>query len=74
VLPWYGRGQWFDSINRHQIAHGKVNIWSDEHQDWLKDDDGNIIKYDGDNIVDSDIWNDTSRKYEPTALLVLSSK
>lgn len=69
-----GINLWKKIARESNFRNYAVRIWSDTLEDWVRDTSGEIIKYDGSNIDESDIWNDTNRKYDPTSLLVLTSK
>jgi hypothetical protein len=51
-----------------------IRIWSDALEDWLRDETGEIIIYNGENIDEFFIWNNSEHKKEPTSLLVLTSQ
>lgn len=69
-----GINLWRKIARESNFRNYVVRIWSDNLEDWIRNDNGDIVKYDGTNIDQSDIWNDTGRKYDPTSLLVLTSK
>lgn len=69
-----GINLWKKIARESNFRNYAVRIWSDNTEDWIRDTNGDIVKYDGTNIDKSDIWNDTDRKYDPTSLLVLTSK
>jgi hypothetical protein len=68
-----GKALWKKMALESSLRKFVIKIWSDEHGDWLRDKLGEPIIYDGTNIDEFFIWNDTTRKHEPTSLLVLSS-
>lgn len=49
-----------------------VRVWSDETEDWVKDNDGNPIQYNAANLQHDTIWNSLAKMNESTTLLVLS--
>ena len=68
-----GKALWQKMAKESSTRNFVVRVWSDEKEDWIRDQDGTVLSYDGTNIDDADIWNSANRKYEPTSLLVLSS-
>lgn len=68
-----GKALWQKMAKQSSSRKFVVRVWSDEKEDWVRDQDGAVLSYDGTNIDDAEIWNSANRKYEPTSLLVLSS-
>lgn len=67
-----GKALWKQLASESSVRQFVVRIWSDETEDWLRDSSGDVVKYKGDNIPDSEIWHkDTTQS---TTLLVLSSE
>lgn len=68
-----GKALWKKMARESADRKFVIRVWSDENEDWLRGNDNEPIAYDGDNIDEFFIWNDSNRKYEATSLLVLSS-
>ena len=65
-----GKAIWKQIARFSNSNQCSVKLWSYQYGDWLRDSSGDVLKYSGYNIPDSDIWHkDTSH---PTKLLVLS--
>lgn len=65
-----GKGLW-KALARDSISSNYyVLVWDDGDSDWIKDNQGNPIKYTANNLNDEKIWHDISAV--STTLLVLS--
>lgn len=69
-----GRALWKKLAKEADARSYVVRVWSDEQEDWIRDGEGEPVKYNAANLDDDQIWHDISAQCEPTTLLVLSSK
>jgi hypothetical protein len=69
-----GKALWKKMATESLIRKFVIRIWSDALEDWLRDETGEIIIYNGENIDEFFIWNNSEHKKEPTSLLVLTSQ
>jgi hypothetical protein len=68
-----GKAPWKKMAKESQMRKYTVRIWDDNEQDWMKDSNGQIIKYNASNLDDDSIWTDLANNCEPTTLLVLQT-
>ena len=69
-----GKFLWKKLARESEARKYIVRLWDDENQNWVKKD-GEIIKYDANNLDDEEVWKDISfMTSEGTTLFVLSSK
>lgn len=67
-----GKALWKQIARFSNSNQCSVKLWCCQYGDWLRDSSGDVVKYRGDNIPDSEIWHkDTTQS---TTLLVLSAE
>lgn len=69
-----GKAIWKKLAKESDSRKIAVRVWSDNIDDWVKDENGTPIKYTGDNLADKQIWDSVFGTEEKTRLLVLSAK
>lgn len=67
-----GKALWKKMSQEADARRFTIRIWSDLTSDWVTDENGNPLSYNGANLEDDEVWNDLDRHMEPTTLLVLS--
>jgi hypothetical protein len=69
-----GKALWKKMSREAEMRKFAIRIWSDETSDWVKNDQGEVLKYVASNLADENIWQDISQHSQPTTLLVLQTK
>lgn len=69
-----GKALWKKMAREAEMRKFAIRIWSDETSDWVKNSQGEVLRYDASNLADENIWQDISQHSQPTTLLVLQTK
>ncbi len=68
-----GKALWKKMAKESEMRNYAVRVWDDNQQDWMKDENGEVMKYNASNLDDEKIWTHLSKQCEPTTLLVLQT-
>lgn len=69
-----GKALWKKLAKESDARNYAVRVWDDNQEDWIKDEDGNPLKYTAANLADDQIWLDISKHDEATTLLCLQHR
>lgn len=67
-----GKFLWKKLAKESDARNFAVRLWSDEQEDWIRDEDGEVVRYNGANVDDAEIWQLVEPYSEATVLLVLT--
>lgn len=68
-----GKALWKKMARESQMRKYVVRVWDDNEQDWMKDEAGEVVKYNASNLDDDKVWTELSKSCDPTTLLVLQT-
>lgn len=68
-----GKALWKKMAKESEMRKYAIRIWDDSQEDWFRDNNGNVLKYNASNLDDESIWQDIAKNAQPTTLMALSA-